>query len=177
MRTLASGNQTTLGEHLEFSIFRCFFWVGPCCFSSHFSPHLTSLTLICRYLDSITAMQRALSSKTRSSILSSRSSYSSPLSKARQGGAITVGLQQQRFAHKVYQSYLLLYLPHNDIKISLAILGKRCIPSKVPEVMANLTVAGTQVRRRGQSISTQGCGNTFQSCSNNIGAEGSERPD
>lgn len=45
-------------------------------------------------------MQRVLSSRTRASILSSSSSYSSSSSRARQGGAIAVGLQQQRFAHK-----------------------------------------------------------------------------
>ena len=100
MRTLVCGDQTTLGEHLEFSIFRYFSHRDRVVFPANFStPDV--LTIICRYLDSVTAMQRALNSRTRASILPSISSYSSPLSRARRGGAIAVGLQQQRFAHKV----------------------------------------------------------------------------
>ena len=46
-------------------------------------------------------MQRAISSRTRASLLSSPSTYPRPLSRARQGAAIATGLQQQRYAHKV----------------------------------------------------------------------------
>ena len=105
MRALVCGNQTSLGEHLEFSIFRYFpVWIVLFFQPLLFTPDV--LTIICIYLDTVTAMQRALNSRTRASILPSITSYSSPLSRARQGGAIAVGLQQQRFAHKVRQSPL-----------------------------------------------------------------------
>ena len=57
---------------------------------------------------SVEKMQRALNSKGRSSLLPTLSPYSSTLSRSRPVAANTLNFQQQRFAHKVRETFPVL---------------------------------------------------------------------
>ena len=66
--------------------------------------HQSSLSVLSIRSGTVEIMQRALSSRTRASLLPSVSPYSSTLSRSRPAAATALNFQQQRFAHKVHES-------------------------------------------------------------------------